>query len=511
GNWAILIRKYTHIGYITEAFRKMEIPYTLILKRDLFVLNEVMEFINILKVGMKVLKPSEIEFIDNAKNIFDDFTDTDDISSMIYKIFYSKTYKDHLYGFEDAETKLSNIEILISNLMALLTDAGSDREKFLTDMDINIENNSAGVVVHNPRAVTIMTVHSAKGLEFDNLFLANIDEYDNNMTGLFNYLNLWDGKQNYVDFSMSGYKSVTGESQGNFFLNEYIKFKNKEFTDREKANLLYVAMTRAKKSLSVIISTKKKEHGTSDGSKTIGWAKYLKDYGEAQDNLIDYFKFHQLPVTDFDLTPFIDPKNNNKKPFNISVEHEHEISFEFSKDIESATSIAHKDDEPSHETGSSIAFDTGNFVHLFLSKEINNIFDDDYDLKAKLKEFKKLDSASQGVSLKTVGSMLENVRSDVSFRTAVLGGKLLCEKNIVQVSDGKKLQGYIDLVIVFDDKVIVLDYKTYMKNFPDDELLKKYQVQVDIYADALAKIYPGKTVEKYLYFVGKREAELRVV
>ncbi|MCK4979310.1 MAG: UvrD-helicase domain-containing protein, partial [Candidatus Delongbacteria bacterium] len=511
GNWAILIRKYTHIGYITEAFRKLEIPYTLILKRDLFKLNEVLEFINILKVGMGVIKLSEIEFIDNAEKIFEDINDTDDISSMIYKIFYSKTYKNYLYGFEDAETKLSNIEILISNLMALLTDAESDKEKFLTDMDINVENNSAGVVVHNPKAVTIITVHSAKGLEFDNLILANIDEYENNMGDLFNFLNLWDGKQNYVDFSMSGYKNVTGGSQGNFFLNEYIKHKNKEFSTREKANLLYVAMTRAKKSLSVIISTKKKENGDNDDSKTLGWAKYLKDYGSEMDGAIKGFKFHQLPVTDFDLRPFIDPKEEDKKSFNISVERDHEIIFEFNKDIESATSIAHKDDEPSHETGSSIAIDTGNFVHLFLSKEIDNIFKPNYDLKTELKEFKKLNSDSQGVSLKTVGKMLENIQSDENFRIAVQSGKLLCEKNIVQVSDGKKLQGYIDLVIVKDDVVIVLDYKTYLKNFPDDDTLKKYQIQVDIYADALSKIYPEKKVEKYLYFIGVGEAELKAV
>ena len=201
----------------------------------------------------------------------------------------------------------------------------------------------------------------------------------------------------------------------------------------------------------------------------------------------------------------------NKKPFNISVEQVHEISFEFNKDIESATSIAHKDDESFHETGSSIAIDTGNFVHLFLSKEINNIFDTDYDLNAKTREFKKQDSESQGVNLLTVRNMLHQVISDDKFRSLVEGGKLLCEKNIVQVSDGKKLQGYIDLVIVSNDKVVVLDYKTYLKNFPDDDTLKKYQVQVDIYADALAKIYPGKTVEKYLYFISIGEVELRVM
>ncbi|MFO7810039.1 MAG: UvrD-helicase domain-containing protein, partial [Candidatus Delongbacteria bacterium] len=50
-SWAVLIRKYTHIGYITEAFRKKNIPYTLILKKDLYKLSEVKEYILILKAA----------------------------------------------------------------------------------------------------------------------------------------------------------------------------------------------------------------------------------------------------------------------------------------------------------------------------------------------------------------------------------------------------------------------------------------------------------------------------
>ncbi|MBN2789376.1 MAG: UvrD-helicase domain-containing protein [Candidatus Delongbacteria bacterium] len=510
GKWAILIRKYTHIGFITEAFRKTGIPYSLILKRDLFKLNEVIEFINILKVGLGVLKPSEIEFIENSEEIFDPQLRSDDILSMIFRIYYSSAYRKYISGFEDAETKLSNIDTLILNLAEMLSDSESNKEKFLTDLDISISNNSAGVVVHNPKAVTIMTVHSAKGLEFDNLILANVDEYDNNMTGLFNYLNQWKNGDNFIDFSMSGYKTVTGESKGNFFLNEYIKDINKEFSTRETANLLYVALTRAKKSLSVIISTKEKENDNNSGSSLV-WAKYLREYGENINGQIPGFKFHQLPVTEFDLSSFTQTTENDKIQHNISIEKVHDVSFSFDNDLDSATGIAHKDDEPKHETGSTLALDTGNFIHLFLSKEIDNIFDDGYELNKKLNEFKRMNSDSQGINLKTAENMLKNVITDSNFRSLLKNGKILCEKNVVHITEDRQTQGYIDLLILNDDKVIVLDYKTYLYNFPEEELISKYRKQVEIYADAINDIYPGKTVEKYLYFIGKEKAELNRV
>jgi ATP-dependent helicase/nuclease subunit A len=508
GDWAVLIRKYTHIGYITEAFRKKNIPYTLILKRDLFVLNEVIEFLNIIKAAIKVIKPEEIEFLPDAEILLQSIKNEDPLIAVIYKIFGHDIYRNYLASFSDCGTKLANISILIENLLGLLSESENDRERFLTELEKSVKNNSAGVVVQRSDAVTIMTVHSAKGLEFENLILANVDEYDKNQTSTFNYLNLWENGGNYIDFSMTGYKTATGMNGRNFFLNEYIKFRNKSFNAAENANLLYVALTRAKNSLTVVIQTKNESDWNQDEDKITGWAKYLNKFGLDNNGKIEGFSYVQKDISEFDLSGYFE---HNKAAGNkYQAEKKYDVIFEAKGNkIDSATGLSHKDDEVKHEKGISISIDTGNFLHLFMSKKINELFKPEFELEQELKEFKKTDTESNSVNLNTVRRMIENIKSDQLFRKYAECGYVLCEKNIVDAR--KNLQGYIDLVLLCGDEVVVLDYKTYLYNFPDEEIIGKYQKQVSIYADALSKIYPDKAVKKYLFFIGKEKAELKEV
>jgi ATP-dependent helicase/nuclease subunit A len=508
GDWAVLIRKYTHIGFITEAFRKKNIPYTLILKRDLFILKEVTEFINILKTAMKVISPAEIEFLQGSDSLLQSIKEGDPLICVIYKIFSHEIYRNYLASFPDYETKLANIEILIENLLGLLTESENDRERFLTELEKSIRNNSAGVVVQKPDAVTIMTVHSAKGLEFENLILANVDEYDKNQTSIFNYLNLWQKDSNYIEFSMTGYKSATGMNGRNFFKNEYIKFKNKDFDATERANLLYVALTRAKNSLTVVIQTKNESDGSYEEDKVTGWAKYLNKFGAENNGKIEGFSYIQKDISEFDLSGYFETGAGSENKYHA--EKNYDAAFEAKGNkIDSATGLSHKDDEVTHEKGNTTAIDTGNFLHLFMSKKISVIFKPDFQLETELKEFKKTDTESNSVNIKTVQKMIENIKAEPLFKKYAECGHILCEKNIVDTR--KNLQGYIDLVLLCGDEVIVLDYKTYLYNFPDIELVAKYKHQVNIYADALSKIYPDKAVKKYLFFIGKDKAELKEI
>ena len=105
--------------------------------------------------------------------------------------------------------------------------------------------------------------------------------------------------------------------------------------------------------------------------------------------------------------------------------------------------------------------------------------------------------------------MIENIKAEPLFKKYAECGHILCEKNIVDTK--KNLQGYIDLVMICNNEIIVLDYKTYLNKFPESELVAKYKHQVNIYADALSKIYPDKSVRKYLFFIGKEKAETREI
>ncbi|MDD4205882.1 MAG: UvrD-helicase domain-containing protein, partial [Candidatus Delongbacteria bacterium] len=504
GSWAVLIRKYTHIGYITEAFRKKNIPYTLILKKDLFELSEVKEYILILKAVLGLVMPEEIEFVPGYRELIASVKKNDPLISIIFSIAENEIYKKYIAGFKDSMTKISVIGILKETLISLLTDAENDRERFFTVLEKNMKSNSAGVAVQNPEAVTIMTVHSAKGLEFDNLILANVDENDRNFSSLFNFITLQEGEKQYTDFSAGGYSTPNGSGKMNFFINEYIKYKNKYFDDQERANLLYVALTRAKNSLTVMIQTK--DDTSSDSGKSEGWAKYLRQFGAENEGKVGGFNFIQKDIGEFDLKEYFEPEGSSEGTYEAEIEYD--LTGHISEgSMRSATGIAHEQDDVSHEKNNNAAIDTGNFVHLFMSKKIKEIFSPDFDLETELKEFKKKESEPSSVSLATVRKMIESIKSDTLFKKYAECGQVLCEKNIVMAD--KNIQGYIDLVLLCGGEVIVLDYKTYLYSFPADELIGKYKTQIDIYADALRKIYPDKKIKKYLFFIGKDQAELR--
>ena len=505
GSWAVLIRKYTHIGYITEAFRKKNIPYTLILKKDLFKLDEVKEFVIILKAVLGAAAPEEIEFMPGYRDLLSSIDRTAPLLSLIFSLSDNKIYRNYLASFNDHRTRLANIDILKETLISFLDKSDNDRERFLTVLEKNIKANSAGVEVKDPGSVTIMTVHSAKGLEFDDLIVANVDENSGNFSTIFNYLNLCGEDGCYRDISMSGYSTPGGGDKRNFFLNEYIKHKNKSFDEQERANLLYVALTRAKNSLTVVIQTKD-ESGSSDEGKREGWARYLRKFGNENEGRIDGFSFIQKDIGEFDLREYFAAQGKSEGKY--EAEKEYDLTGRIRKDgMTSATSIAHEHDEVTHEKGSTTAIDTGNFVHLFMSKKITELYKPGFDLEQELKDFKKKESEPSSVSLATVKKMISNIMSDKLFRSYAECGKVLCEKNVVMAD--KNIQGYIDLVLLCGDEVIVLDYKTYLYKSPEEELINKYRTQVGIYAEALEKIYPGKVIKKYLFFIGKEAAELR--
>lgn len=67
-------------------------------------------------------------------------------------------------------------------------------------------------------------------------------------------------------------------------------------------------------------------------------------------------------------------------------------------------------------------------------------------------------------------------------------------------SEKVRLQGVIDCFFYEGDNLILLDYKTdYVEKGNEDEMIKKYLVQINYYKDALEKITGKKVNESYLY------------
>ncbi len=60
------------------------------------------------------------------------------------------------------------------------------------------------------------------------------------------------------------------------------------------------------------------------------------------------------------------------------------------------------------------------------------------------------------------------------------------------------IQGIIDVFFEEDQKIIVADYKTDVVK-SEKELISRYQVQLDYYAEALERLTGKKVVEKIIY------------
>ena len=67
------------------------------------------------------------------------------------------------------------------------------------------------------------------------------------------------------------------------------------------------------------------------------------------------------------------------------------------------------------------------------------------------------------------------------------------------VNQGSQIfHGFMDLVVWYEKEMVVLDFKTdYVQN--ESELIERYTSQLNIYRQAIQKIYPDKKVKAYIY------------
>ena len=78
---------------------------------------------------------------------------------------------------------------------------------------------------------------------------------------------------------------------------------------------------------------------------------------------------------------------------------------------------------------------------------------------------------------------------------AIFGPRSQAEVPLVGLIGGHALSGQIDRLVVEDDRVLIVDYKT-MRPVPpsEDEVAPVYLRQLAIYREALARIYPGRDI-----------------
>ena len=142
---------------------------------------------------------------------------------------------------EDASTFFKLLEKL---------DEGADLSRF-DDLDEAIEKLFASPDHHADQSLQIMTIHNAKGLEFDTVILPHLESktpYDEKQ------LLLWMERRSLAEASQLLIAPVHAIGDENDPIYDYIKRQHAIKSDFESGRLLYVAATRAKKQLHLFFS-----------------------------------------------------------------------------------------------------------------------------------------------------------------------------------------------------------------------------------------------------------------
>lgn len=96
--------------------------------------------------------------------------------------------------------------------------------------------------------------------------------------------------------------------------------------------------------------------------------------------------------------------------------------------------------------------------------------------------------------LEEVSQLLEDPR--FSF---VFGENSRAEVPVMGEVEGKIISGQIDRLVVFDDRVVIVDFKTNRPAASErSEVAEQYVKQMDVYRKLLEKVYEGRAVETYI-------------
>ena len=366
------------------------------------------------------------------------------------------------------ENKISSIDSILS----IATDLGSvgygiyefyDYLENLTEEEYKLEVKKQDYISDS---VKIMTIHASKGLEFSICYFASLHSK-------FNIQDLND------KFSYSEkYGIITpyyNEGIGKTFIKMLYKenYINEEIS--EKIRLFYVALTRAKEKMIMVTSL----DGAKENVQIKDARSFLNMLLSIKDSLTTYCK--EVDIKSLNLT----------KNYNLIKEYNYKDAIEKTTDKIYVESLNFKGKE---KTSKQISKET----KTLLSKEDK----EKMEFGTKMHEvFEYLDFKNPNIySLPISDYFKTKVEKFLS---------LIDTKNIINVykeyefsyeKDDNSFHGIIDLILEYEDKIKIIDYK--LKNIDDEN----YDKQIKTYKEYLST-KTNKKIETYLFSILKEKLE----
>lgn len=315
--------------------------------------------------------------------------------------------------------------------------------------------------------VKIMNIHKSKGLEFPICYYAGFDQK----------FNLKDLQTRFMYDPHYGILTpFYNEGIGTIFTKVLIKNKYLEEEIAEKIRLFYVALTRAKEKMIIVIPEFKKENIIKDKIDYLTGMKYRSFY--------DF-----LSSISLNLNKYVELVDINS--LNLSKDYE----FSLKKSIDNLHS-----DKSIHFQKLNI---TSNLiVEEHASKTINSIItiNDAKTLEYGTKIHEMLEN-TDFKNIKEPNIYVKHLLDTFDFEHC----SIYQELEFIYTKEEVEYHGIIDLMLEYDKEIKIIDYK--LKNIED----KAYIKQLNVYYDYIRSI-SDKKISLYLYsIIDNKVNEVEVV
>jgi len=331
--------------------------------------------------------------------------------------------------------------------------------------------------------VRIMTIHAAKGLEAPVVFLADLASAppDRNAHAA---LVDWPGDRERPLHFLLTPRRADLDTTTRVLLEDQAREQL-----REDANLLYVAMTRARQYLYLSASAPARGNDT-------GWYGLLRDALQGWEKNAAGNPFHVTgtPVTDATavaparIEPVVDPALGGI----VSIEPQlRQIA------------PSHADPATAAEPGDADGRERGIVIHRMLDYLSQSPGPASPALPAHLAG--SFGREAGDPELLAWWQEAAQTRQHPELALLFDPRRYVRARNEVPLQyfrDGQLVYGIIDRLVIREDTVLVIDYKTHRRAAPDTlaELAGGYREQMRLYAEGVARLWPGLVVKPYLLF-----------
>lgn len=381
--------------------------------------------------------------------------------------FYNKLNK--VGDYEEVNVRLKTINSLSSSLSSLGLSIMDFRD-YLTDIIEDDEDIKYATYTKEGNSVKILTIHKSKGLEYPICYFADLDHE-------FNTSELKD--KFIVDKKYGLIVPSNLEEIDNSLLKEMYKYDFNREEVSEKIRLFYVALTRAREQMIIVLPDKetrtleKNNDGVIEEIRRLSFNKLSSFIYGIKNYLYSYFE--QIDIEKLGLTKnYLYPKkivqetlNNIKDNINveeINIEDEVVEEKHFSKET---NKIITKEENDLMKFGTKVheIFELLDFRNIDLSL-VDNKF-----IRNKVEKFLSND-------------LLKNISNANIYK----------EYEFIYNKDNNEYHGIIDLMLEYDNHIDIIDYK--LKGITDENYIK----QLNGYKEYIEKI-SNKEVSTYLYSI----------